>query len=102
MTTTAALAEAHGLPCRHDNDDSTEADVRPEDMLTTRQVAELVGITEKGIRKHRERGTIPEPDDVVLGHPLWKKTTINRWIATRPRRGYNESTHANRRKPAEP
>lgn len=51
------------------------------------QVAELAGVKVPTIYQHRKRGTMPEPDARLGGVPVWKRRTIEKWIATRPSGG---------------
>ena len=56
----------------------------PDDRLITAHVAALAGITEDSVREYRRRGTIPEPDFYVGRTPVWERSTIERWLRTRP------------------
>lgn len=51
-------------------------------------LAELLGIARTSIHRYRIRGDIPEPDDHAGRTPLWRKTTINEWLAGRPGHGW--------------
>lgn len=53
------------------------------ELLTTEQVARLVGVSSRAIQMHRQRGTIPEPDAHVGRTPVWFRTSIDRWLAGR-------------------
>ena len=54
------------------------------DMLSTREVAELVGVKPASIRRYRVRGTFPEPDGYVGVTPWWYRSTVEAWLAKRP------------------
>lgn len=56
----------------------------PNDLLTTDQVAELAGVKPMSIHQYRQRGAIPEPDQYVGRTPVWKRRTIDKWLAERP------------------
>lgn len=53
------------------------------EYLTTKQVAERVGIKHTSVRQELWRRHMPEPDLVLLGHPLWMPETIDEWRADR-------------------
>ena len=52
-------------------------------LLSRRDVAELMGLNVETIKYHRGRGEMPNPDYVVDQKPLWRRETINEWIARR-------------------
>ena len=52
-------------------------------LLSRRDVAELMGLNVETIKYHRAAGTMPDPDYIVDQKPLWRRDTIERWIATR-------------------
>ena len=52
-------------------------------LLSRRDVAELMGLNVETIKYHRGRGSMPEPDHVIDDKPLWRRDTIDQWIATR-------------------
>lgn len=78
------------------SEDDTEAYVARNDLLTIAGVAELAGITDKAVRQHRARGTMPDADEVLGRTPVWKRSTIEKWRSTMPIRGWNAATHADR------
>jgi predicted DNA-binding transcriptional regulator AlpA len=52
-------------------------------LLSRRDVAELMGLGIETIKTHRARGNMPDPDYVIDDKPLWRRETIEQWIATR-------------------
>jgi predicted DNA-binding transcriptional regulator AlpA len=52
-------------------------------LLSRRDVAELMGLGIETIKTHRARGNMPDPDYVIDDKPLWRRETIDQWIATR-------------------
>ena len=52
-------------------------------LLSRRDVAELMGLGIETIKTHRARGNMPEPDVIIDDKPLWRRETIDQWIATR-------------------
>jgi predicted DNA-binding transcriptional regulator AlpA len=62
-----------------------------DDYLTTKQVAELLGVQPKTVRQYlwRERDNFPEPDERVGPLPLWKKETIEKWRKQRASATWN-------------
>ncbi len=75
------------------------ADPEPE-YLTTRQVAERLGIKYLSVRTSLYRGLMPEPDMRVLGYNLWLKDTIENW--QRDKRKRRKAKPGKRRKPKVP
>ena len=55
-----------------------------DDYLTTKQVAELLGVQPKTVRQYLWRDEeFPAPDERVGPLPLWKKETIEKWQKSR-------------------
>ena len=52
-------------------------------LLSRRDIAELMGLNVETIKYHRGRSSMPDPDYVVDDKPLWRRETINQWIAAR-------------------
>ena len=52
-------------------------------LLSRRDVAELLGLNVETIKYHRATGGMPAPDYIVDQKPLWRRDTIDQWIATR-------------------
>ena len=51
--------------------------------LTSTEVAELIGVKPVTIGAYRNRGQMPEADEVFGVTPLWKPATIAKWIKKR-------------------
>ena len=52
--------------------------------LSSRQVAEKIGVAPATIRSWRKRGKFPEPDlQPSVQAPLWAVTTIDEWLEER-------------------
>ncbi|MGQ3384496.1 hypothetical protein [Glutamicibacter sp. TV12E] len=73
------------------------------DPITTKDVAEIMGVSARYVTTQRSRqqkrindaranglddspkpGEIPEPELVLDRKPIWERATIERWQATRP------------------
>jgi hypothetical protein len=52
-----------------------------ENMLTSTQVAERVGLSRKSISAYKSRRLMPAPDMQYGRTPLWSVETIDRWRA---------------------
>jgi hypothetical protein len=52
-------------------------------LLSRRDVAELMGLNVETIKYHRATGGMPAPDYIVDQKPLWRRDTIEHWIAIR-------------------
>ena len=52
-------------------------------LLSRRDIADLMGLNVETIKYHRAGGSMPDPDYVVDRKPLWRRETIDQWIATR-------------------
>lgn len=58
--------------------------------LTTKQVAELLGVQPKTVRQYLWRDEeFPEPDERAGPLPLWKKESITRWRKNRASTTWN-------------
>ena len=60
------------------------------DMLTIGEVAEIMNLPTNTITSYRSRGYMPKPDKQYGRTPLWKRSTIDKWLATR--RDYTRSS----------
>lgn len=47
--------------------------------LTSKQIAELLGVSPKTISAYKARGQMPQPDKQYGRTPLWKYSTIKEW-----------------------
>ena len=63
-------------------------------LLTVRDVAVHLGVSESSVTAYKATGRMPEPDQTYGRTPLWKQSTIDRWNKARPGRG----RHGPRRK----
>jgi len=52
-------------------------------LLSRRDVADLMGLNVETIKYHRAGGTMPDPDLIIDDKPLWRRATIDQWIAAR-------------------
>jgi hypothetical protein len=72
------------------------------EYLTTRQVAERIGVRPRSITQALWRGHMPEPDLTLLDHhPLWLVDTIDKWQAARQKYGRRWKTKGKRAKRGE-
>ncbi|WP_110052300.1 AlpA family transcriptional regulator [Nocardiopsis sp. L17-MgMaSL7] len=55
-----------------------------EGYLSSKDVAERLGVKVATVHEYRARGTLPPPDEIVGRSPLWKKATIDAWEESRP------------------
>ena len=51
------------------------------------EIAEMAGLTRANVRMMRSRGQLPEPSVVLAMGPVWKRSTIEKWIEKRNRAG---------------
>ena len=54
-----------------------------EELLGSREVAELVGLKPETIWVYTSRGMLPEPDQETARQKLWRQDTIIRWASER-------------------
>lgn len=66
------------------------------DLLDVSAVAELAGVSVASIYTYLTRGTIPEPDLRFGRSPVWRRRTIEKWLASRPAPGQH-ATKARKR-----
>ena len=55
--------------------------------LTTREAADLVGVTPASWRSYVSRGRAPQPDGRLGITPWWRESTVRRWQKSRPGQG---------------
>jgi predicted DNA-binding transcriptional regulator AlpA len=52
-------------------------------LLSRRDVADLMGLSVETIKSHRAGGAMPDADYIIDQKPLWRRETIDQWIARR-------------------
>ena len=57
-----------------------------QDYITAAEAAELSEMPYYYVWIYQQRKAMPEPDLRIGGKPLWKRSTIEEWHATRRRR----------------
>lgn len=55
--------------------------------MSTRDVAEVLGVAESTVRAYLSRGQMPPADGHFEGPPWWRPETIKRWRETRRKGG---------------
>lgn len=70
-------------------------------MLTTADVATLIGVSRDTISAYRHRGDLPDPQAVVGRAPMWARPIIRHWHATRPGVGWRTDLYGDRAEHAE-
>lgn len=90
-----------GLPVgggdRHDRVigmSAPELDVRA--MLTTADIADLMGVAPDTVAAYRHRGYLPEPQATVGRTPVWSRPVMDHWIKTRPGSGWRTDMYGDR------
>jgi len=54
------------------------------DVLGLAEVADLLGLTRQAAHQRLVRGRLPEPDARLAAGPVWRRSTIDRWLTTAP------------------
>jgi len=54
-----------------------------DELLDVARVVEVSGLRPQTIRAYLLRGKIPPPDERLGGRPVWRRRTIERWMAAR-------------------
>jgi predicted DNA-binding transcriptional regulator AlpA len=60
--------------------------VDPRELVGSAEAAKIAGISAPALKKHRQRGTAPEPLVLLTSGPLWLRSTIEQWAADRAAR----------------
>jgi excisionase family DNA binding protein len=58
-----------------------------DDLLTSHEAAQLVGVAPDTWRSWVHRGRAPAAVTTVAGSPLWLRADVEQWMARRPRAG---------------
>lgn len=59
-----------------------------QELLGYAEIAALAGVEAATLRKYRQQGYLPEPDELVApDRPRWKRSTVEAWLDSRPGRG---------------
>jgi len=70
---------------------------RVDELIGNEAAAAYVGVNVNTWRPYVKRGQAPAPDrrEISGGHalPVWKKTTLDRWMASRPGQGARTDLH---------
>lgn len=56
-------------------------------MMTTADVAAMLGVTPATVRSYSARGVMPAPDGHLGRTPWWERSTIETWATNRPGQG---------------
>jgi predicted DNA-binding transcriptional regulator AlpA len=67
---------------------------RNDVQMDRQQFADYIGKPVGTIDTYRQRQRLPEPDGMLGRSPWWWRSSIDHWLKTRPRPGYNAATHA--------
>lgn len=65
-----------------ESENSTSESFVIEPLLTVRDVAAILKVSERTIRYWRSQGVMPEPDVVLKSTIRWRTATIDRWLDT--------------------
>ena len=49
------------------------------DMIVTKDIPDLTGLTIGTVRNYRATGRLPDADEMIESTPRWKRSTIVRW-----------------------
>lgn len=60
--------------------------IEDTNLITTHQVADLTGMKYRHIWTYMKRGVMPTPTMYIGNKPLWDKTVVEEWAASRRRR----------------
>lgn len=55
-----------------------------EDILTMTDIAFLANKSRGTIGALKAKGYLPDPDGVIAGQPVWHRSTVDAWLASRP------------------
>ena len=58
-----------------------------EDQLSSQEAASLIGIAPSTWRDYVAKGVAPRPDGKIGNSNWWHRSTVERWVASRPGRG---------------
>ncbi|MFC7331400.1 helix-turn-helix transcriptional regulator [Marinactinospora rubrisoli] len=65
-----------------------------DNLLTSKDIAGLIGVKLETVHRYRVRGDLPEPDGRMGNSPVWRKETIDAWIASRRGHGWRKGQTA--------
>jgi predicted DNA-binding transcriptional regulator AlpA len=69
-------------------------DPDPNELLSYKDIADLVGVQVQVIRNYRTRGKFPPADDTsVPDRPRWRRSTVIAWDKKRPGPGFRTDLH---------
>lgn len=54
------------------------------EILTMADIAALSGKSRGTIGALKAKGYLPEPDGMIAGQPVWHRSTVEAWLASRP------------------
>lgn len=61
------------------------------DIVGASELAKMLGVPRGQIYVWKNRGKLPEPDVVLAAGPVWRRSTIERWMKQQNRGGDSES-----------
>ncbi|GAB3214295.1 helix-turn-helix transcriptional regulator [Marinactinospora thermotolerans] len=59
-----------------------------DDLMSTQDIADRLGVKVSTVRQYKLRGDLPAPLRTIGRSPVWRRETIEAWIASRPGQGW--------------
>lgn len=67
--------------------DETET-VEVSELVSMTEIAAMINVNVTAVRSYRSRGILPEPLVVLGVGPIWRRSDIIDWQASRPGKGW--------------
>jgi predicted DNA-binding transcriptional regulator AlpA len=65
--------------------------VAVDELVSSAEVAELIGVKPSAVYAYRSKGSLPEPLIVLGCGPIWRRSDIIEWHAARPGKGWRRA-----------
>jgi predicted DNA-binding transcriptional regulator AlpA len=65
--------------------------VAVDELVGMAEIAKLIGVTAPAVRQYRARGILPEPLVTLAIGPIWRRSDIVAWQASRPGKGWRRA-----------
>lgn len=72
----------------------TRRTVEIAELVSMSEIASLIGVNVTAVRSYRSRGILPEPIAVLGVGPIWRRSDIIDWQASRPGKGWRKGAAA--------
>ena len=65
--------------------------IEVSELVSMTEIAAMIGVNVTAVRSYRSRGILPEPLIVLGVGPIWRRSDVIDWQASRPGKGWRRT-----------